>query len=124
MSKNTIASVDVSGKRVLTRVDFNVPIENGRITDDRRIRMAIPTIKSIIDRGGKAILMSHLGRPEGKGYEASESLRPCAERLSQLLGRPVAFPSSDPTDAATASGVAAMKNGDVILLDNLRFAKG
>jgi phosphoglycerate kinase len=124
MPKKTVMQIDVAGKRVLTRVDFNVPIESGKITDDRRIRMAIPTIKSIVDRGGRAILMSHLGRPEGKGYEASESLRPCAERLSQLLGKPVAFPSNDCTDDAAAKGVAAMKNGDVLLLDNLRFAKG
>jgi phosphoglycerate kinase len=124
MSKKTVTQIDVSGKRVLTRVDFNVPIEDGVIGDDRRIRMAIPTIKSIIDRGGKAILMSHLGRPEGKGYEASESLKPCAQRLSELLKKPVGFPSNDPTDAAAAAAVNAMKPGEVILLDNLRFAKG
>ncbi len=124
MHKKTVAQIDVAGKRVLTRVDFNVPIEGGVIGDDRRIRMALPTIRSIIDRGGKAILMSHLGRPEGKGYEESESLKPCAARLSELLGKPVAFPSNDCTDAAAAAGVAAMKNGDVLLLDNLRFAKG
>ncbi len=122
--KKTITQIDVSGNRVLTRVDFNVPIEDGKIGDDRRIRMALPTIQAITSRGGKAILMSHLGRPEGKGYEASESLKPCAERLSQLLGKPVAFPSNDCTDAAAAAAVAAMKPGDVLLLDNLRFAKG
>ena len=124
MPKKTITQIDVAGKRVLIRVDFNVPIENGQITDDRRIRMAIPTIKSVIDRGGKAILMSHLGRPEGVGYEASESLKPCADRLAQLLGKPVGFPSNDPTDAAAAAAVSGMKNGEVVLLDNLRFHKG
>ncbi|MCC6320166.1 MAG: phosphoglycerate kinase [Phycisphaerales bacterium] len=124
MSKKTIAQSDVSGKRVLIRVDFNVPIEEGRITDDQRIRAAIPTIKSVIDRGGKAILMSHLGRPEGKGFEATESLKPCAQRLSELLGKPVGFPSNDATDAAAASAVVAMKNGEIVLLDNLRFNKG
>jgi phosphoglycerate kinase len=124
MPKKTVTQIDVAGKRVLTRVDFNVPIEDGKITDDRRIRMALPTIRSIIDRGGKAVLMSHLGRPEGKGYEESESLKPCAVRLSELLKKPVAFPSNDCTDAAAAAGVAAMKNGDILLLDNLRFAKG
>lgn len=124
MPKKTITAVDVADKRVLTRVDFNVPIEDGRITDDRRIRMAIPTIKSIIDRGGKAVLISHLGRPEGVGYEASESLRPVAEHLSSLLGAPVGFPSNDPTDQAAADAVKAMKGGDVVLLDNLRFNKG
>ena len=71
MAKKNIKSVEVSGKRVLTRVDFNVPIEDGKITDDRRIREALPTIKNIIERGGKAVLMSHMGRPEGKGFEAS-----------------------------------------------------
>lgn len=124
MQKKTIAKVDVASKRVITRVDFNVPIEDGRITDDRRISAAIPTIKSIIDRGGKAILISHLGRPAGTGFEASESLKPCAARLSELLGKPVGFPSNDPTDSASAAAVTAMKGGDVILLDNLRFNKG
>src|ERR1043165_6002982 len=100
MPKKTVTQIDVAGKRVLTRVDFNVPIEGGKITDDRRIRMALPTIRSIIGRGGKAILMSHLGRPEGKGYEESESLKPVAARLSQLLEKPVAFPSNDCTDDA------------------------
>lgn len=123
MSKKTIASVNPSGLRVLVRVDFNVPVEDGKITDDRRIREAIPTIKSIIDRGGKAVLMSHMGRPEGTGFEAEFSLKIAAERLSQLLGKPVAFPSNDCTDAAAASAVAAMKDGDVLLLENLRFHK-
>lgn len=124
MPKKTIAAIPVADQRVLTRVDFNVPIEDGQITDDRRIAAAIPTIKSIIDRGGRAILMSHLGRPEGQGHEAEHSLKPAADRLGQLLGKPVAFPSTDCTDAAAAQAVAAMKNGDVLLLENLRFHKG
>jgi phosphoglycerate kinase len=124
MPKKTIESVDVAGKRVLIRVDFNVPIEEGRITDDRRIRMALPTIQSVIKRNGKAILISHLGRPEGKGYEPSESLEPVARRLSELLARPVAFPSHDCTDAAAAQAVSAMRPGDTVLLENLRFHKG
>lgn len=124
MPKKTIKSVDVTGKRVLIRVDFNVPIEGGRITDDRRIREALPTIRSVIDRGGRAILMSHLGRPEGTGYEASESLRPVAEALGTLLGKPVAFPSTDCIDAGAAAAVDAMSDGDVVLLENLRFHKG
>jgi phosphoglycerate kinase len=123
MAKKTVQSVDVAGKRVLIRVDFNVPIEDGRITDDRRIREALPTIRSVVDRGGKAILMSHLGRPEGTGYEAEFSLKPAAERLGQLLGRQVAFPGNDCTDQSAASAVAGMKNGDVVLLENLRFHK-
>jgi len=124
MPKKTLQAVDVAGKRVLIRVDFNVPIDNGVISDDRRIRMAVPTIQSALDRGAKVVLMSHLGRPEGKGYEESESLAPVAKRLAEILGRPVQFPSNDPTDAAAASAVDAMKAGEVVLLDNLRFAKG
>lgn len=124
MPKKTIAAIPVANQRVLTRVDFNVPIEDGQITDDRRIAAAIPTIKSIIDRGGRAVLMSHLGRPEGQGYEAEHSLKPAADCLGQLLGKPIAFPSTDCTDAAAAAAVAAMKNGDVLLLENLRFNKG
>jgi len=123
MAKKNIASVDVSGKRVLTRVDFNVPVEDGAITDERRIREALPTIRSIIDRGGKAVLMSHMGRPEGSGYEAEFSLEVAATRLSQLLGRPVLFPSRDCVDAPAAAAVAAMKPSEVLLLENLRFHK-
>ena len=123
MSKKNIASVDVSGKRVLIRVDFNVPVEDGTITDDRRIREALPTIRSVISRGGKAILMSHMGRPEGVGFEPEFSLKIAAERLAQLVEKPVAFPSNDCTDAAAAAGVAAMKPGDIVLLENLRFHK-
>jgi phosphoglycerate kinase len=123
MAKKTIAHIDVAGKRVLIRVDFNVPIENGRITDDRRIASAVPTIKSVISRGGKAILISHMGRPEGTGYVAEDSLKVCAERLASLLGVPVGFPSQDCTDAAAAAAVNALKNGEVALLENLRFHK-
>ena len=123
MPKKTIDAVDVAGKRVLVRVDFNVPLEAGTITDDRRIAAALPTIKSIIDRGGRAVLMSHLGRPEGTGYESSSSLKPAADKLAELLGTPVAFPSTDCTDQVSADAVHAMKNGDVLLLENLRFHK-
>lgn len=124
MAKKTIAQVDVSGKRALIRVDFNVPIEDGAITDDRRIREALPTIKSVLDRGGSCVLLSHLGRPEGKGFEPEYSLRPVAARLGELLGRPVLFPSNDCTDAATAAAVAALKPGQVVLCENVRFAPG
>ena len=123
MPKKTIASVDVSGKRVLVRVDFNVPMSGSEITDDRRIRAAIPTIKSITDRGGKAILMSHLGRPEGTGYVEHETLRHAAAKLESILGKKVAFPSKDCVDDAASAGVAAMKSGDVLMLENLRFHK-
>jgi phosphoglycerate kinase len=124
MSKNSIAAVDVTGKRVFIRVDFNVPLKDGRITDDRRIRAAVPTIKSVIDRGGRAVLASHLGRPEGTGYQAEDSLRPVAARLGELLGKPVHFPSQDCTDQAAADAVAKLNNGEVLLLENLRFHKG
>ncbi|MBL8964320.1 MAG: phosphoglycerate kinase [Phycisphaeraceae bacterium] len=124
MPKKTIASVDVAGKRVLVRVDFNVPIEGGVITDDRRIRAALPTIRSIIDRGGRAVLCSHLGRPEGSGHEPDSSLAPCAAKLAEILGTPVGFPSTDCVDAAAAGAVASMRDGEVILLENLRHHKG
>ncbi|MFM7134367.1 MAG: phosphoglycerate kinase [Planctomycetota bacterium] len=128
MSKKRIDQIEVSGKRVFVRVDFNVPMEGGRITDDRRIRASLPTIRSVLARGGRAILASHLGRPEGKGYEAEYSLAPVAARLAELLGADaphgVLFPSNDPTDDAAAAAVAAMPERGVVLLDNLRFAKG
>jgi phosphoglycerate kinase len=128
MAKRSIADLDVAGRRVLVRVDFNVPLDGGRITDDRRIRAALPTIRSILERGGRAVLMSHLGRPAGTGFEAEFSLRPVAERLAQLLGdaapRGVAFPSEDCVDHAAAEAVAAMADGEVVLLENLRFHKG
>lgn len=124
MPKSTIAAVDVTGKRVFIRVDFNVPIKDGKITDDRRIRAALPTIKSVTDRGGRAVIASHLGRPEGDGYEKAYSLAPVAERLSELLGRPVAFPSQDCTDDAAGAAVGKLNNGDALLLENLRFHKG
>jgi len=123
-NKKTIDSVNVAGKRVLTRVDFNVPLEDGAITDDRRIREAIPTLKSVLDRGGSLVLMSHLGRPEGKGFEAEFSLKPVAARLGELLGKPVLFPSTDCTDDASAKAAADLKPGQVLLLENVRFAKG
>ena len=108
------------------RVDFNVPLDDrGSITDDRRIRLALPTIQSVLTRGGKLILMSHLGRPEGKGYEASESLEPVAARLRELLPKvTVHFPGRDPVGSEVDAAVKAMRDGEIVLLDNLRFAKG
>jgi len=124
VAKRTIEQVDVSGKRVLMRVDFNVPLQDGVVQDDRRVRMALPTITSVVERGGRVILMSHLGRPGGEGYEEMYSLRPVAETLAGLLGRPVGFPSTDCSDAASEAAVNAMADGDVLLLENLRFHKG
>jgi phosphoglycerate kinase len=113
----------VDGQRALVRVDFNVPMDGGVISDDRRIRSAIPTIKSVLDRGGSVVLMSHLGRPKGEGYEEKFSLAPVASRLSQLLGINVEFPSKDCVDGDAASAVRALKPGGVVLLENLRFHK-
>ena len=121
----SINDADVKDKAVLVRVDFNVPFDKeGRITDDRRISSAVPTIKSILDRGGKAVLMSHLGRPDGTGYEAKKSLEPVASHLGTLLGRDVLFPSRDCVDEAAIAAVDAMNPGDVLLLENLRFNPG
>lgn len=121
MAKKSIEHTDVAGKRVLIRVDFNVPLDGDTITDDRRIVSALPTIRSVIDRGGKAILMSHLGRPEGKGYEPSHSMAPVAKKLGELLGKPVTIPAQTCKDPAVKTAVDSMNNGDVILLENLRF---
>lgn len=124
MAKKTIADVDVQGKTVLMRVDFNVPLDdNGTITDDLRIRMAVDSIKSVTDRGGKLVLVSHLGRPKGEGVEPAFSLRPTAAKLGELLGQPVQFATDTVGDDAKAK-VAELKDGDVVILENLRFNKG
>jgi phosphoglycerate kinase len=124
MAKQTIADVDVAGKTVLMRVDFNVPLDDQQaITDDRRIVMALPSIQSVLDRGGRVILMSHLGRPAGEGFEAKYSLAPAATRLGELLGQQVAMAADVVGEDATAKG-AAMVDGGVLLLENLRFEKG
>lgn len=123
MAKQTIDRIDVKGKRVLVRVDFNVPVENGAITDDRRIEMALPTIREVIERGGRCVLMSHRGRPEGQGYESGQSLEVCAKRLGDLLGKPVKFPSHDCVDAAARNAVDEMADGEIVLLENIRFHK-
>ncbi len=123
MPTRTIEHTSVDGHRVLVRVDFNVPMRGGSITDDRRIRSALPTIRSILDRGGSVVLMSHMGRPKGTGYEAEFSLEPIAKHLSELLGSPVVFPSHDCVDSAAADAVAALEPGGVLLLENLRFHK-
>jgi phosphoglycerate kinase len=124
MPKATVASLAPAGKAVLVRVDFNVPQDDaGAITDDRRIRMAIPTITSIIDRGGKAILMSHLGRPGGKGFEAAFSMAPVAKRLGELLGKPVTL-ASDTGGPDSHAKAKALPAGGVLVLENVRFNKG
>jgi phosphoglycerate kinase len=124
MAKKSIAALDPAGKTVLVRVDFNVPQDDsGAITDDRRIRMALPTITSIIDRGGKAILMSHLGRPAGKGFEAEFSLAPVAKRLGELLGKPVSL-ASDTGGPDAHAKATSLPAGGVLVLENVRFNKG
>jgi phosphoglycerate kinase len=121
--KKTVEDIDVRGKRVLVRCDFNVPLDgSGHITDDRRIRGALPTIEHLLAGGGRLILMSHLGRPKGGGPEDRKkyTLAPVAERLGQLIDKPVTLTSECVGDEVS-SAVAAMKEGDVILLENLRF---
>jgi 3-phosphoglycerate kinase len=123
MAKKTVAQLEVRDQKVLVRVDFNVPLdEAGHITDDRRIVAALPTIRNITDRGGRAVLMSHLGRPKG-GPEAKFSLRPVAVRLGELLKKKVAM-GPDCVGQAVTAMVNAMHNGDVVLLENTRFHKG
>ena len=123
MSKKTVANLsaaDLAGKRVLVRVDFNVPLDDaGKITDDTRIRAALPTIQDLTGKGAKVILASHFGRPKGKVVD-SMRLTPVAVRLSELLGKPVVKTDDCIGDEAAAK-VAAMSNGDVVLLENVRF---
>ncbi len=124
MAKKSISQVDVHGKVVLMRVDFNVPQdEQGTITDDRRIRMALPSIQSVLDRGGKLVLMSHLGRPEGKGVEPKYSLRPTAVRLAELLAMPVEF-AADTVGPEAQAKIQGLGNGHVVVLENVRFNPG
>jgi len=122
MNKKSVRDVDVAGKRVFVRVDFNVPLENGRITDDTRIRETLPTIRHLMERGARVILASHLGRPKGKVVEELR-LTPVAERLSELLGKPVQKADEAVGDAVKAK-VAALRDGDVLLLENVRFYPG
>ncbi len=123
MAKKTIANVDVKDKSVLIRVDFNVPLDDkGNITDDNRIKQALPTIQKVLDGGAKVILMSHLGRPKD-APDAKYSMKPTAVRLAELLGKPVVF-ATDTVGPDAKAKVAAMKPGDVLVLENLRFQPG
>src|SRR5262245_17631369 len=120
MSKLSIRDLDLKGKRAFIRVDFNVPIKNGVIEDDTRIRASLPTIQYAIDKGATVVLASHLGRPKGR-VVPEFSLRPVAERLGQLLGRPVVFAADCIGESVTTAVTEAKKSGAVVLLENLRF---
>ena len=122
MAKRTIADVEVKDKTVLMRVDFNVPLDDqSQITDDRRIEMALPSIKSVLDRGGRLVLMSHLGRPKGT-IDPKQSLAPAAKRLEELLGSKVIFANDTIGDDATKKA-SELQNGETLLVENLRFDK-
>ncbi|MDR1559074.1 MAG: phosphoglycerate kinase [Clostridiales bacterium] len=122
LNKKTVDDLKVKGKRVLVRVDFNVPLKDGQITDDNRIAAALPTIKKLVEDGGKVILCSHLGKP--KGPDPSATLAPAAARLSELLGKEVKFAPDDAVVGENAKkAIAGMKDGDVVLLENTRFRK-
>ena len=121
--KKTIRDIDVSGKKVLVRCDFNVPMQNGEITDDIRITSALPTIRYLIENNAAVILMSHMGRPKGEP-KPEFTLKPVAERLQKLLGQEIIFAQSDVVvDAGVEAAAAALKTGQVMLLENVRYRK-
>lgn len=121
--KKTVRDVDVNNKRVIVRCDFNVPMKDGEITDDTRIRAALPTIEYLVEHGAAVILLSHLGRPKGEP-KAEFSLKPVAERLSECMGRKVGFaPSERVVDDEVGKRVTELKPGEILLLENVRFRK-
>lgn len=122
LNKKTVEDIDVTGKKVLVRCDFNVPIKEGKITSDKRITASMPTIEYLVKKGARLILCSHLGRPSGTGYEAEFSLAPVAARLSELLGKEVKM-ASDVVGESAKALAASLKDGDVMLLENVRFEK-
>jgi phosphoglycerate kinase len=122
MNKKTVKDIDLKGKRVLMRVDFNVPMQDGKVTDDKRIRASLPTIKYVMDQGASLILMSHLGRPKG-GPDPEFSLRPAAEVLSSLLGIPVKV-APEPVGPEVEKMAKELKPGEVLMLENTRFHAG
>lgn len=120
MNKKTLRDIDLKGKKVIMRVDFNVPVKEGVIKDDTRIKGALPSIKYVLEQGGSLILMSHMGRPDEKGITSDTTMKIVADYLSKLLGKPVAFVA----DCANADAeVAAMKAGDIVMLENTRYHK-
>ena len=123
LNKKSVDDINVAGKKVLCRCDFNVPLKEGAITDENRLVAALPTIKKLIADGGKVILCSHLGKPKGEP-KPELSLAPVAKRLSELLGQEVKFAADNEVVGANAkAAVEAMKDGDVILLENTRYRK-
>ena len=121
-TKKTVRDIDVDGKRVLMRVDFNVPLKDGVVTDDTRVRAAIPTIQYLKEHNAKIILMSHLGRPKGDGPEPELSLKPAADKLAELTGYDVKFVDDTYGEKAKAA-VDALEPGDILVLENVRFVK-
>jgi phosphoglycerate kinase len=119
MRKLTVEDINPKGKRILMRVDFNVPLEGGKVVNDQRINAALPTIKYLVDNGGKVILMSHLGRPKGQRVPEM-SLKPCVTVLSALLGKDVAF-VDDCIGDKVEDAVHALGDGDIVILENLRY---
>ncbi len=122
MNKKTVKDIDLKGKRVIMRVDFNVPMDKGVVTDDKRIKAALPTIKYVLEHGASLMLMSHLGRPKG-GFDAEFSLKAAADVLASLLGKPVAM-AQDCVGPEVEKLAAALKPGDVLMLENTRFHAG
>ena len=126
MATKTVSDVlgDLAGKRVFMRVDFNVPLTDGVVTNDRRIEMALPSIQAVLDAGGRLVLASHLGRPKGKGFEDEFSLKPVADRLAELLGKPVKLGPADVVGDAAVAMADSLADGEVMLLENVRFNAG
>jgi len=122
MNKKTVKDVNLKGKRVLMRVDFNVPMDKGVVTDDKRIRAALPTIQYVLEQGASLIVMSHLGRPKGAGFEAEFSLKPTTDVLSKLLSKPVKM-ATDCIGPEVEALARALKPGEVLMLENVRFHK-
>ena len=121
-NKKSIEDIEVAGKRVLCRCDFNVPTKEGKITSDKRIVAAMPTVKYLVDQGAKVILCSHMGKPKGE-WKPELSLKIVAERISELLGKPVIM-AADVVGEDAKAKAAALKDGEVMLLENTRYMKG